>query len=154
MFRLSILEPPIPSDPMQNAMQFARDSTISTMGMSVVGGYGMGFIFSLFGSMMMAETATESLGVRDAFRHYFRSAHRLGYNFAFFGLIFTGIEVALEKRRGKKDVWNPTASGAVLGGFYGYRAYRVPGLTGGFIGGAFFSILFERLMDAVGMAQH
>lgn len=151
---MSLLEPQPPMDPTQEFMLWAKDSTLSTASLNVFGGYVMGCGFSMFGSMISAETATQCMGTGDFFRYSLRSAHRLGANFAYFGFLFGGIEVALEKRRGKKDMWNPTASGAILGAGYGWRSYRMPGLVGGVIGGAAFSILFEKLMDAMGFAQH
>ncbi len=143
-----IMEQP-PFDPTAEVMQVVRDSTLGTSSMSVVGGYGMGCVFSLFGTMISAETSTQSLGAKHFFAHSLRSAHRLGANFAFFGFVFTGMEVALEKRRGRKDIWNPTISGAVLGAGFGWRSYRRVGLVGGFAGGAVASIIIEKLMDSL-----
>ncbi len=133
---------------------WAKDCTLSQASLAVMGGYPMGVLLSLFGSMISAETATQAMGTKDFFRYSFRTAHRLGYQFAYFGFLFTGIEVALEKRRGRKDMWNPTASGAILGAGYGWRNYRFPGLVGGTIGGGALSLVFEYLMNAMGFAQH
>ncbi|RNF10911.1 mitochondrial import inner membrane translocase subunit Tim17 [Trypanosoma rangeli] len=150
----TILDAQPPIDPAQKALMMAKDSTLATAGMNVVGGYVMGFGFSLFGAMISAETATQRMGTADFFRHSLRSANKLGGSFAYFGFLFGGIEVALEKRRGRKDAWNPTASGAILGGAYGWRYYKAPGLVGGIVGGAAFSLVFERMIDALGFAQH
>ena len=146
----SLLDPQPPHDPMADAMTWMRDSTLSTAGMGVAGGYVMGFGFSLFGSMISAETSTQALGTMDFFKYSLRGAHSLGANFAFFGFIFGGIEIALEKRRGRKDVWNPIASGGIIGGVYGWRAYRRPGLIGGIVGGAAASYVLEKLMEKLG----
>lgn len=135
-------------------MTFLRDSTLGVAVPGIFGGYIMGYAFSLFGAMISAETSTQAMGTADYFRYSARQAHKLGRNFAFFGVLFGGIEIALEKRRGKKDVWNIATSGGLIGGFYGWRSYRRPGLVGGFFGGAFASILIERMMEAVGMGQH
>lgn len=151
---MSLLEQQPPTDPTQEAMQWMKDSTLATASLNVVGGYVMGCGFSLFGAMISAETATQCMGTSDFFKHSFRNAHRLGANFSYFGFLFGGIEVALEKRRGKKDLWNATASGAILGAGYGWRSYKMTGLVGGAVGGAAFSILFEKLMDGLGFAQH
>lgn len=151
---MSLLEPQTPMDPSQEFMMWAKDSTLATASMNVFGGYVMGCGFSLFGAMISAETATQCMGTSDFFRHSFRSAHRLGANFAYFGFLFGGIEVALEKRRGKKDMWNPTISGAILGGGYGWRSYKMPGFVAGAVAGGAFSIVFEKLMDGLGFAQH
>ena len=131
-----------------------KDTALAQASIGVFGGYPMGVILSLFGSMLSAETSTQAMGTKDFFKYSLKSAHRLGYNFAFFGFVFGGIEVALEKRRGRKDMWNPTISGAVLGGFYGRRSYGRPGFVGGVIGGGALSILFEYLMNAMGFGQH
>lgn len=151
--QISILERPAPYSFMTEAQKFLSDSTMAICIPAVMGGYAMGFLFSLFGSVMRAETSTQVLGAKDFFKYSIRSGHQLGGGFAFFGFIFTGIEIALEKRRGKKDMWNPTASGALIGGFYGLRSYRTPGLVGGFAAGGAFSLLFEYLMHHMGFAQ-
>ena len=149
----SLLDPQPPINPLEDAMMWVRDSTLTTALQTVVGGYIMGFGLSLFGSMISAESTTQCMGVADFFKYSVRSAHRMGYNFSFFGFIFSGIEVALEKRRGRKDLWNPTASGAVIGGYYGWASYRRPGLVGGILGGAAMSVLFEKLTEALGFGQ-
>lgn len=149
----SILDPPQPIDPMQKAMTIAKDSTLATALLNVVGGYVMGFGFSLFGAMISAETATQAMGTADFFRYNIRSAGRLGCSFAFFGFLFGGIEVALEKRRGRKDQWNPTIAGGMIGGAYGWRSYKYPGLAAGVVGGAALSLVFEKMIDTMGFAQ-
>ena len=150
---ISVLDPPVPPDLMQEAMQFLGTSTPGVVFPAVAGGYVMGGGFSMFGSMLASDHATQCLGTRDFFRSVFKNAHRMGYNFALFGALFTGLDVMLEKRRGRKDIWNPTIVGALLGGYYGRQMYRRPGLIGGACGGAFFSVLIEHLMKATGMAQ-
>jgi len=150
---LSLLEPQPPLDPMTEVTQFLRDSTLGVAVPGIIGGYVMGGGFSLFGSMVSVETTTQAMGTADFFRYSLRSAHRLGKNFSFFGLVFGGIEVALEKRRGVKDWYNVAASGGIIGGFYGWRHYRRPGLIGGFIGGAAASIAIEEMMDKLGFGQ-
>ncbi|CCW66708.1 unnamed protein product [Phytomonas sp. Hart1] len=149
----SILESQPPIDTTQKMLAIARDSTLTTALMSAAGGYVMGYGFSLFGSMISAETSTQSMGTADFFRHSLRSAGRLGGNFAFFALLFSGVEVALEKRRGRKDQWNPTLSGGLIGGAYGWRSYKYPGLVVGVVGGAALSLVFEKMMDWMGFAQ-
>ncbi|EPY34375.1 mitochondrial import inner membrane translocase subunit tim17, partial [Strigomonas culicis] len=123
----SILDMQPPVNPTDKLMLVAKDSILGTAAMTVAGGYGMGFLFSLFGAVFSLETATQSMGSADFFRYSFRNAHRLGASFAFFGFLFGGIEGALEKRRGRKDMWNPTFSGGLLGGAYGWRSYKYPG---------------------------
>ena len=63
------------------------------------------------------------------------------------------MDCALEKRRGRKDMINPVVSGGLIGGYYGWRSYRTPGLVAGFAGGAVFSALIEVIIDKVGMGQ-
>lgn len=149
----SLLDIQQPLDPMSEAFMWAKDSTLATSAMGVGGGYAMGVAFSLFGAMISAETATSAMGTAHYFKYALKNAHSLGANFAFFGFIFGGIEVALEKRRGRKDYWNQTASGALIGAIYGYRSFKFPGLIGGFAGGAVFSLLIERVMDSAGIGQ-
>jgi mitochondrial import inner membrane translocase subunit TIM17 len=150
----SILEPQQPMDPMRKAMMVAQNSTLTTAGMNVVGGYVLGWGFSLFGAMISAETSTQTMGTADFFRYSLRSAHRLGANFALFGFLFGGVEVALEKRRARKDQWNPTIAGGLIFGVYGWRWYKYPGLALGVVGGAAGSLLIEKMMDMVGLSQH
>nr|CCC95860.1 unnamed protein product [Trypanosoma congolense IL3000] len=149
----TLLDPTPQIDPGQKAIMFLKDSTITPAAMNVAGGYVMGFGFSLFGAMISAESTTQRMGTADFFRYSLKSAHRLGVSFAYFGFLFGGIEVALEKRRGRKDVWNPTMAGGLLGGVYGARYYKAPGLVGGVVGGSAFSLLIERVMDSLGMSQ-
>ncbi|CBH18364.1 mitochondrial import inner membrane translocase subunit tim17 [Trypanosoma equiperdum] len=149
----TLLDPQPQIDPSQKAMMVLKDSTITPAAMNVVGGYVMGFGFSLFGAMISAESTTQRMGTADFFRYSLKTAHRLGFSFAYFGFLFGGIEVALEKRRGRKDVWNATLSGGLLGGVYGCRYYKAPGLVGGTLGGAAVSLMLERVMDALGLAQ-
>ncbi|CCW64592.1 unnamed protein product [Phytomonas sp. EM1] len=149
----SILDPQPPMDATQKMLALARDSTLSTALINAGGGYVMGYGFSLFGSMISAETSTQSMGTADFFRHSLRNAGKLGRSFAFFGFLFGGIEVALEKRRGRKDQWNPTLSGGLIGGGYGWRSYKYPGLVAGIAGGAALSLVFEKMIDWMGFAQ-
>ncbi len=148
----SLLDAPAPPDMMQDAMMFLGTSTLGVVGPAVIGGYVMGGGFSIFGAMLTSDHATQCLGTRDFFKAMFRNAHKMGYNFALFGGMFTGIDVALEKRRGHKDIWNPTITGGLMGGYYGRQMYRRPGLIGGAAAGALFSVLIEHLMKATGMA--
>ena len=37
-------------------------------------------------------------------------------------------------------------SGALMGGYYGWRSYRAPRLVGGVVGGAVITILFEKMI--------
>lgn len=150
---LNLLEPPPSVEPITKAVAVLKSSTLSPVSLNLVMGYVMGFAFSLFGSMISAETATQSLGTADFFRHGFRSAHRLGANFALFGFLFCGLEVAIEKRRGRKDLWNQTCSGGVLGGAYGWRSAKAPGLAAGLAGGAAVSWAFEKLLAKMGWAE-
>jgi mitochondrial import inner membrane translocase subunit TIM17 len=145
---VSLLNPQ-PQNPMEDVYNFAKDSTACTAAQGVVGGYVLGLGFSLLGSMISAELSTQSMGTRDFFRYSLRSAHRMGGQFAFFGFIFGGMDVAFEKRRGKKDIWNPTLAGAIIGGGYGWRMYKRPGLIGGFVGGGIASAIFEKIIDQI-----
>merc|ERR1712000_198613 len=128
---VSLLDAPQPPDMMQDAMQFLGTSTLGTVTPAVFGGYLMGGAFSLFGAMLTSDHASQCLGTKDFFRMIFRNAHKMGYNFALFGGIFTGCDVMLEKRRGHKDIWNPTITGGIMGAYYGRQMYRRPGMIGG-----------------------
>eukprot|EP00759_Apiculatamorpha_spiralis_P025562 PhF_6_TR28979/c0_g1_i1/m.42245/K17790/TIM22; mitochondrial import inner membrane translocase subunit TIM22 len=135
-----------PFDPMQEGLLLVRESTLSAGAAGLAGGYVMGTGFSFFHSMITAETTTQCMGMKDYLRYSFRTAHRSGCNFASFGVFFGALEVALEKRRGAKDMWNPACSGGLMGGYYGWRSYRHMGLAGGVVGGAILTILFEKMV--------
>ncbi|CAD2220437.1 inner membrane preprotein translocase Tim17 [Angomonas deanei] len=134
-------------------MMLVKDSTLGTGVMSVVMGYVIGVVFTLFGAVIATETSTQTMGAADFMKSTLRNSHRSGKNFALFGLLFGGLDVMLEKRRGKKDFWNPTVVGGLIGGGYGFRYYKYPGLVGGYLGGAGASLLLELLMDKMGMSQ-
>lgn len=150
----SILDVQQPTDPMQKAMMAVKDSTVASAAGGAGGGYVIGMAFSLFGSMISAETSTQSMGTADFFRYSVRNAHRMAVSFAAFGFVFGGLEVALEKRRGRKDQWNPTMVGGLLGGAYGWRSYKSPGLVAGLTAGAVLSLAFEKALDKMGMSSH
>ena len=149
----SLLHPQPPPNPWEDAGMYLKDTSVAQSSIAIFGGYPMGCALSLFGSFISAETSTQCMGTKDFFKYSLKNAHKLGYQFAFFGFVFGGMEIAMEKRRGKKDVWNATVAGGALGAFYGYRSYRIPGFIGGTIGGGVLSIVFEYLMHAAGMAQ-
>jgi len=143
---MSVLQDQPPLDPTQEAMTWARESTLAAGAGGIFGGYLMGGGFSLFHSMITAETSTQCMGMKDFFRYSMTSAHRSGCNFASFGLFFGALEVAMEKRRGRKDFWNPATSGAAMGGYYGWRSYRHLGLAGGMVAGGCVTVLFEKMV--------
>mmetsp|Transcript_35092 Transcript_35092/g.47924 ORF Transcript_35092/g.47924 Transcript_35092/m.47924 type:complete len:155 (+) Transcript_35092:41-505(+) len=140
-----LLEQP-PLDPMTEALTYARETTLSAGAAGLAGGYVMGSAFSFLHAMITAETTTQSMGMKDFLRYSVKTAHRSGCNFATFGVFFGALEVALEKRRGRKDFWNPATSGALMGGYYGWRSYRHMGLWGGVVGGAVVTVLFEKMI--------
>ena len=119
---------------------------------AIAGGYVLGGGMSMFGAMLTSDHSMQCLGTKDFFRVVLKNAHKMGYNFALFGSLFTGLDICIEKRRGRKDIWNPTLAGAIMGGYYGRQMYRRPGLIGGVIGGGIASIAIEYLMRATGMA--
>lgn len=63
-------------------------------------------------------------------------------NFALIGAMFAGTECVIESYRGKTDLVNGTASGAVVGGVIGFRA----GLQAGVLGAAGFAV-FSAAID-------
>lgn len=150
---LCLLDPAPPPDPLQKALTIVKDSTLSSSALNIIGGYVLGFGFSIFGSMISAETSTLSMGTADFFRHSLKSAHRMSCSFAYFGFLFSGIEVALEKRRGRRDIWNPTLSGGILAAAYGWRCYRFSGLVASGIAGGVASYGFERLLNRMGVGM-
>lgn len=150
---VSLLEPSPPLDPTAEAMIFLRDSSLGVALPGAIGGYVMGAGINIFGAALSVESASQNMGVADFFKSTFSNAHKVGKNFGFFAVVFGVMDHAFEKRRGRKDMWNPIYSGAILGGFYGYRSYHRPGLVAGMAGGALFSWVTELLMAKMGMSE-
>lgn len=148
-----LLDPAPSPDPLKKTVAFVRDSTLSSCALNVIGGYVLGFGFSIFGSMISAETSTLSMGAADFFRYSLKNAHRMSCSFAYFGFIFSGIEAALEKRRGRRDIWNPTLSGGLMGAAYGWRCYRFSGFLAAGLSAGVASWGFERLLSRMGVGM-
>jgi len=82
---------------------------------------------------------------REVLRDMKNSTVSYGKNFAAIGLMFSGVECALESYRGKTDWKNGTYSGGIVGGILGLRAGVKPGVFGA-MGFAVFSFAIEYWM--------
>lgn len=108
----------------------------------VVGG-GLGAAFGLFTAGIDPNiTGTQTPTVRLVWKEMKFRTVSYAKNFALIGAMFAGTECVIESYRGKTDLVNGTASGAVVGGVIGFRA----GLQAGVIGAAGFAV-FSAAID-------
>eukprot|EP00756_Hemistasia_phaeocysticola_P012874 Hpha_TRINITY_DN15232_c2_g9::TRINITY_DN15232_c2_g9_i1::g.66553::m.66553/K17790/TIM22; mitochondrial import inner membrane translocase subunit TIM22 len=128
------------------AMEMFMDSCALRSVAAGGGGYVMGLGFSVFSMMLGAGTHMDNVGVREFWRRTLNGAGRMGRAFGTFGFFFAGFELALEKRRGRHDLWNPGMAGAGLGAVQGYRFGGAPFALLGSMGLAGFFIAGEKLM--------
>eukprot|EP00667_Euglena_gracilis_P026103 EG_transcript_31130 len=89
-------------------------------------GYGMGIVFPMvmfaFGGGMGMGDTTVGVSARthwkaykvDVVRAVKQARHGAG-GWAMIGFLFGGLELAVEKRRARHDIWNPTLTGFVVG---------------------------------------
>eukprot|EP01065_Artemidia_motanka_P012719 TRINITY_DN1701_c2_g1_i1.p3 TRINITY_DN1701_c2_g1~~TRINITY_DN1701_c2_g1_i1.p3 ORF type:complete len:143 (+),score=24.92 TRINITY_DN1701_c2_g1_i1:84-512(+) len=124
------------------AMEALMDSCAVRAIMAGGGGFVMGMGFSIFSMVLGAGTHMDNVGLREFWRRAMQGAVRMGRGFGMFGFFFAGFELALEKRRGRHDLWNPGLAGGSLGMVQGYRFGGPPfailgaaGLGGLFVGG-------------------
>ncbi|XP_046384782.1 mitochondrial import inner membrane translocase subunit Tim22 [Ischnura elegans] len=113
--------------------------------MSCVLGYGLGAAIGLF-SASVNPTITGADAKQQTAREVLRDMKNttVGYakNFAMIGMVFAGVECAIESYRGKSDWKNGTYAGGVTGGMIGLRA----GIKAGIIGAAGFAA-FSTVID-------
>eukprot|EP01013_Petalomonas_cantuscygni_P009118 TRINITY_DN21894_c0_g1_i1.p1 TRINITY_DN21894_c0_g1~~TRINITY_DN21894_c0_g1_i1.p1 ORF type:complete len:166 (+),score=16.74 TRINITY_DN21894_c0_g1_i1:177-674(+) len=84
---------------------------------SCVVGFGLGMVFSIFGSAMtpMGGYLSDNLGIKETFKRIGSDAVRHGRNFAIIGFYFAVLDLVLEKRRGRHDIWNPLITAYIVG---------------------------------------
>jgi import inner membrane translocase subunit TIM22 len=118
--------------------------------MSCVIGYGLGCAIGLFSASVNPSIAVDHTSphmertqtVREILTDMRRTTHGYGKNFAAIGLVFAGIECAIESSRGVTDWKNGTYAGGVTGGLIGLRA----GIKAGIFGAAGFAA-FSTVID-------
>ncbi|OQR74399.1 mitochondrial import inner membrane translocase subunit Tim22-like [Tropilaelaps mercedesae] len=79
---------------------------------------------------------------REIFREMRTTTVAYAKNFAIVGMVFAGVECAIENHRGVSDWKNGTMAGGVTGGLIGLRAGIKPGIMGA-AGFAAFSTLID-----------
>jgi len=88
-------------------------------------GYVMGYVFPMimfaFGGMGVGDTTvgvsarTHWKTYKSDFKRQMKGATRSAGGWAMIGFLFGGLELAVEKRRARHDIWNPTVTGFVVG---------------------------------------
>uniref|UniRef100_A0A5K3EP03 Mitochondrial import inner membrane translocase subunit TIM22 n=1 Tax=Mesocestoides corti TaxID=53468 RepID=A0A5K3EP03_MESCO len=121
------------------------DSCAFKSAISCAGGLVLGGIFGLFTASidpLSTVTGTETVSTKTVAKEMYARAVSHGKNFAVIGALFAGTECALESYRGRSDLLNSMATGALVGGAIGLRA----GLQAGVMGAAGFAC-FSTLID-------
>ncbi len=106
--------------------------------MSCVIGYGLGCAIGLFSAYVNPSIATDPSAphmertqtVREILTDMKKTTHSYGKNFAAIGLVFAGVECAIESHRGVTDWRNGTYAGGVTGGLIVIRAGIKYGIFG------------------------
>jgi import inner membrane translocase subunit TIM22 len=119
-----------------------------------VGGIGMGIsLASFMGTFEGAHGEIIGDGtmqqVKNGFKRtwaitWWRTKH-LAPNFAMVGVVWSGLECSLEKRRGVHDLWNPVAAGSVAGALFNGIPRAIAGQRG-------LSLVRSTVMGALGFA--
>lgn len=82
----------------------------------------------------------DTLPLKEQFRSMYRQMRARSVssakNFGLIGAIFAGTECCIESHRGRADMFNPIAAGAITGGTLGLRA----GVRAGVVGAAGFAV--------------
>ncbi|XP_022646789.1 mitochondrial import inner membrane translocase subunit Tim22-like isoform X2 [Varroa jacobsoni] len=97
-------------------------------GLSFVAGGAFGAAMGLFAASFNPNVGDPSKQTaREIFRDMKTTTVGYAKNFAIVGLIFAGVECAIESHRGKSDWKNGTMAGGITGGLIGLRAGIKPG---------------------------
>ncbi|XP_059141409.1 mitochondrial import inner membrane translocase subunit Tim22-like [Physella acuta] len=140
----------IPQMPLSREELFIRgifDSCAFKSTASCVVGFALGAAFGLFtaGVDPMSTMSTETPTTRMVLREMKARSLSYGKNFALVGAMFAGTECLVESYRGKTELINGTASGAIVGGVLGLRAGLKAGIFGA-VGFAIFSTAIDYYM--------
>ncbi|KAK6968221.1 mitochondrial import inner membrane translocase subunit Tim22 [Biomphalaria glabrata] len=136
--------------PLSREEMFVReifDSCAFKSSASCVIGFALGAAFGLFtaGVDPMSTMTTETPTTRMVLREMKARSLSYGKNFALVGAMFSGTECLVESYRGKSELINGTASGAIVGGVLGLRAGLKAGVFGA-VGFALFSTAIDYYM--------
>ena len=112
-----------PRLPEEARIQAVFDSCLFKSGMSCVMGFALGGAFGLFTAGIDPNiTGTETPTVKLVWKEMKVRTASYAKNFAVVGAMFAGTECIIESYRGKTELINGTASGAIVGGVLGLRA--------------------------------
>ena len=115
--------PAPPRSPEEIKIQAAFDSCAFKTSMSCVMGGALGGAFGLFTAGIDPNlTGTETPTLKSVWKEMKVRTASYAKNFAVVGAMFAGTECVVESYRGKTELINGTASGAIVGGVLGLRA--------------------------------
>ncbi|CAD5125222.1 DgyrCDS13461 [Dimorphilus gyrociliatus] len=122
--------------PQEIRIQRLFESCVFKSGLSCVVGGGLGAAFGIFTAGIDPNiTGTQTPTVKLVWKEMKFRTVSYAKNFALIGAMFAGTECVIESYRGKTELFNGTASGAIVGGVIGFRA----GLQAGLLGAAGFA---------------
>ena len=119
---------------------------------SGVAGLGLGALMGgFFHTMQPVDTFTdEKITIREQFRRQYKgfgaNCVRMAKGFAKVGLVYSGIECAIERERAQRDIPNAVYAGCMTGAILAYKA-GPQGMAMGCAGFAAFSAVIEAIMN-------
>jgi len=142
-----------PSEQQEIVEKMMSSCAVRSLGGAAVG-YAMGLVFPMVmfafgGGMGMDHTTTVGVSARTHWKAYkvdvvraLKGAKRSAGGWAMIGFLFGGLEVAVEKRRARHDIWNPTLTGFVVGTTQARSAGPLLAVAGGSAFAAFSAGMF------------
>lgn len=118
---------------------------------SGVAGLGLGALMGgFFHTMQPVDSFNENLTFREQMRLQYKgfgaNCVRMAKGFAKVGLVFSGIECAIERERAQRDVPNAVYAGCLTGAVLAYQA-GPQGMAMSCVGFAAFSAIIEAVMN-------
>lgn len=118
---------------------------------SGVAGLGLGALMGgFFHTMQPIDNLDEKLTFREQIRRQYKgfgaNCVRMAKGFAKVGLVYSGIECAIERERAQRDIPNAIYAGCLTGGLLAYKA-GPQGMAMGCAGFAVFSAAIEAIMN-------
>jgi import inner membrane translocase subunit TIM22 len=120
---------------------------------SGVAGLGLGALMGgFFHTMQPIDTLTdEKITIREQFRRQYKgfgaNCVRMAKGFGKVGLVYSGIECAIERERAQRDIPNAVYAGCMTGAILAYKA-GPQGMAMGCAGFAAFSAVIEAIMNS------
>mmetsp|Transcript_14736 Transcript_14736/g.29952 ORF Transcript_14736/g.29952 Transcript_14736/m.29952 type:complete len:175 (+) Transcript_14736:57-581(+) len=149
-YRLLRYKPPLPPD-QQMGLDAERIMSGCTAhaGLGGIGGAVMGLLMGGFFHTMQPMNVDTSLStaeqLRLSYKGFGQACTRMSRNFAKVGVVYAGVECALERERGTKDIPNAMYAGCVTGGVLAFQA-GPQAMALGCAGFAAFSMVIELVM--------